>query len=231
MIKNLTKLARLRIKNKKLFEKAFIHRSFANENPRLKLEHNERLEFLGDAVLELAVTEYLYRRFKDRSEGVLTNLRAALVRGSNLAKAAKEIELDKLLKLSRGEERSGGRQKRAILAGTFEALIGAIYLDQGYSAAKKFINDWIINYLDQIISQGGHIDPKTYLQEESQDRLAITPTYEVISENGPDHNKKFEVAVFLDGKEAGRGIGSSKQKAQQRAASDAIKKMELDKKK
>jgi ribonuclease-3 len=212
------------IKNKELYKRAFIHRSYVNEQ-KSNLEHNERLEFLGDAVLELAVTDYIYKNYPNKSEGVLTNWRAALVKGSNLSKAAQKLNLGDYLKLAKGEERSGGREKEVILAGTFEALVGAIYLDQKYSKAEKFIQRLITDYLEEIVNKGDHIDSKTFFQEQAQEEYGVTPTYEVVSESGPDHKKEFEIAVYLEDKKIAIGKGSSKQKGQQEAARKAIKKL------
>ncbi len=218
----------IEVKDRDIFKRAFVHRSYVNENREKKIEHNERLEFLGDAVLELAVTDYIYDNYPKKGEGVLTNWRAALVRGSNLAQAANKLDLGNYLRLSKGEEKSGGREKEVILAGTFEALIGAIYLDQGYMKAEKFIQTEIITYLESIIKEGKHIDPKTYFQELAQDKYGITPAYEVVSEAGPDHNKVFKIAVFLDEKKVGLGEGSSKQKAEASAAKNALDKLKLE---
>lgn len=227
MIKSLEKKLKLEFKNKSLIKQAFIHRSYVNENPELKQSHNERLEFLGDAVLELAVTEYLYSNFQKKSEGILTTWRASLVKGETLAKISKELDLGKYLKLSKGEEQGGGREKAMILADCLEAVIGVIYLDQGFKTTKKFIDKFIIKHLDQIIKGKTYIDSKTYLQETAQERFGVTPTYEVASETGPDHNKKFKVAVYLGDKKAGQGSGPSKQKAQVAAAKQALKNQEV----
>jgi len=223
MIKSLEKKLKLKFKNKSIIKQAFIHRSYVNENPDLKQSNNERLEFLGDAVLELAVTEYLYSNFQKKSEGILTTWRASLVKGEALAKVSENLNLGKYLKLSKGEERGGGRKKAMILADCLEAVIGAIYLDQGFKTTKKFIDEYIIKSLDQIIKRKTYIDSKTYLQEIAQERFGVTPTYEVASEIGPDHNKKFEVVVYLGNKKVGQGLGSSKQKAQVAAARQALK--------
>jgi len=217
----------MEVGDKKIYQKAFIHRSYVNENTDKKIEHNERLEFLGDAVLELAVTDYIYDNYPQKNEGILTNWRAALVRGSNLAQAANKLSLGKYLCLSKGEEKSGGREKEVILAGTFEALVGAIYLDQGYIKAEKFIQTEIITYLESIIKEGKHIDSKTYFQELAQEEYGITPSYDVVSQAGPDHNKIFKVAVYLDEKKVGLGKGRSKQKAEAKAAKDALNKLNL----
>lgn len=223
----LQKKIEIEFKNKSLLKQAFIHRSYVNENPNLKLSHNERLEFLGDAVLELIVTEHLYNNYQKKSEGVLTTWRAALVRGHNLTKVAQELELGKFLKLSKGEEKSGGREKGMILADCLEAVIGAIYLDQGFKTSGEFVKKYIIKYLDQIIKEGEYIDAKTYLQEKWQEDRGVTPTYEVLEEKGPDHHKKFKIGVYLDQKMIGTGRGASKQKAQQSAAKAALKKEKI----
>lgn len=186
------------------------------------MEHNERLEFLGDAVLELVVTEHLYKSFTN-PEGELTNWRSSIVRGDILAKVASNLQLGELLFLSKGEDKSGGRNRNLILANTFEALIGAIYLDQGYAPAAKFIHEFLIVLLPEIIEKKLYIDPKSHLQERSQDQLGVTPEYKVLSDEGPDHNKIFTVGVYARGKLIADGKGSSKQRAEQEAATNALK--------
>jgi len=223
-LNELQKTIKIKFKDKNLLKTVFIHRSYLNENPNLKLPHNERLEFLGDAVLELAVTEYLYKKYK-KPEGVLTNWRAALVCGKMLSWVAKKIGIGKLMKLSRGEEKSGGKERDMIMANTFEALIGAIYLDQGYPACQKFIKKQLITSLPKIIKRKLYIDAKSALQEKTQEEMRLTPTYEVLEESGPDHAKHFKIGVFLENKQIGKGEGASKQSAQQEAAKDALKKM------
>ena len=183
-------------KNLDLLKNVFIHRSYLNENAGQKLNSNERLEFLGDAVLELVVTEYMYLKYKE-PEGILTNWRSALVRGQNLAKIAEKFALGEYLFLSKGEEKSGGRTRELLLANTFEALIGAIYLEKGYEVTKNFLLKNLIYQLPEIISKKLHLDPKTTLQELIQEKLNITPTYEVLKSEGPDHAKIFEVGVLL----------------------------------
>ncbi|MBU1954339.1 ribonuclease III [Patescibacteria group bacterium] len=210
-------------KNPQLLDLAFVHKSYVNEHRDRKNEHNERLEFLGDAVLELVVTEYLYKNFPTRGEGVLTNWRSALVKGKHLAEIAEKLDLGLYLYLSRGEERSGGRKKNYILANTLESLIGAIYLDQGYKVSHKFIDDMILAQLSSILEQGLHIDAKSRFQEIAQDLLGFTPAYELIEEQGPDHDKQFVMGAYIDGELIGRGSGSSKQNAEQAAAQDALK--------
>jgi ribonuclease III len=228
LLKYLENNYQIKVSNKKHYQKAFIHRSYINEINKEDLNHNERIEFLGDAVIELAVTDYIFSNYPNKGEGELTNWRAALVRGSNLARAARKLDLGQYLKLSKGEERSGGRSKEVILAGTFEALVGAIYLDQGYKKAEQFIKSEVIDYLKEIIAEGGHIDSKTYFQEAAQEKYEVTPTYEVVSESGPDHKKEFKISVYLEDRKVGTGTGSSKQKGQQAAAKDAIKNLKLN---
>lgn len=208
--------------DKDLLRLAFVHKSFVNENPEQE-RFNERLEFLGDAVLELVVTDFLYHNYPDQPEGKLTNWRSALVKGKNLAQVARELKLGDFLLLSRGEELSGGRDKDYILANTMEAFIGALYLDKGYETANNFIQKTIIAHLEDIIDQGLHIDAKSKVQELAQEQLNLTPRYELMSESGPDHDKIFEMGIYFDRKLAGKGSGSSKQDAQQAAAEDALK--------
>lgn len=211
----------LNFKNKGLLERVFIHRSYLNENKGRNLEHNERMEFLGDAVLELAVTEYLYNHYQ-HPEGVLTNWRSAIVRGKSLSDEAKRLELDRLLQTSRGEAKNEGKAKDLLLANCFEALIGAIYLDQGYDTAFSFVEKNVIYKLDDIIKGGQHIDPKGRFQELTQEKWSVTPNYVVLSESGPDHNKIFKVGLYLNDKLISEGGGSSKQIAQVDAAKAAL---------
>ncbi|MEM4261278.1 MAG: ribonuclease III [Candidatus Woesearchaeota archaeon] len=210
-------------KNKDLIKQAFVHKSYINENRDFPLSHNERLEFLGDAVLELVVTEYLYRNFPN-PEGELTNWRSALVKGESLSKEAKRLGFNEFLYLSRGESKGSERARNIILANCFEAVIGAIYEDQGYENAKKFIDKNIIVKLDKILENSLHVDPKSRFQELTQEKIGATPRYDVLEEDGPDHNKHFVVGVFVNGEEYGRGEGSSKQQAAINAAENALKK-------
>lgn len=212
--------------NKKLLSRAFVHRSYVHESPKEEIQHNERLEFLGDAVLELVVTEHLYHNYPEKNEGILTTWRAALVNGDNLAQIARELDLGSYLKLSKGEKKSGGRDKNAILANVMEALIGAIYLEKGYDKSKEFVKKWVVKYLPEIIEKEEHIDAKTYLQEKTQEEEGVTPTYQVLEESGPDHDKNFKIGVYLENRLLGKGSGSSKQKAQQAAAQKALEKYE-----
>ncbi|MBI2415549.1 MAG: ribonuclease III [Candidatus Kerfeldbacteria bacterium] len=213
----------LTFNDKNLLTQALVHRSFLNENRDFPLGHNERLEFLGDAVLELVVTDYLYRHY-DNPEGELTNWRASLVNSQMLAALTSELQLEDNLYLSRGEQRDRtGKARAKILANVFESLIGAIYLEHGYQAAEKFINDRLLVKLADILKHKLYLDPKTYFQEAAQERLSITPTYEVVHEVGPDHSKNFTVAVFLNSEKVTEGTGTSKQEAQVNAARAAIK--------
>jgi ribonuclease III len=200
---------------------ALTHRSYVNEHRKSVREHNERLEFLGDAVLELVVTEYLYTNFEE-PEGVLTNWRSALVRTESIGLAAKRVGFGHLLRLSKGEKRGTERARLQILANSFEAVIGAIYLDKGYEAAKKFINDNLIVTLEAILAQGSWLDPKSRLQELSQSIDNCTPIYRVMSEEGPDHEKIFRVGVYICDELRGEGFGPSKQNAQVEAAKLAL---------
>lgn len=209
--------------NRALLEKAFVHRSYVNEHRYDKIEDNERLEFLGDAVLELVSTEYLFETFPNSGEGQLTTFRSALVKGKHLATVAEKLGLGQYLQLSKGEEKSGGRDKSFILANTLEALIGAVYLDRGFKTAHKFISNFILTNLGDILEKGLHVDAKSKFQEFSQEKLGITPSYSVVSETGPDHNKIFRVGAFLGLELIAEGDGSSKQKAEQEAAIAALK--------
>lgn len=214
----------VRFDNKDLLEQALVHRSYLNENPRFRLFHNERLEFLGDAVLELIVTEALYEKYPDKPEGELTSLRAALVNAIMLSGVAQELGLNDFLLLSRGEAKDVGRARQYILANTFEALIGAIYLDRGYPAAHDFVSSALMPRLEEVMAQKLYEDPKSRFQEEAQERVAITPTYEVIREWGPDHNKHFVVGIYLASELVAEGEGPSKQAAQEAAAQLALDK-------
>jgi ribonuclease-3 len=214
----------LEFKNRDLLIEAFCHRSYLNEHPDFYLPHNERLEFLGDAVLELIVTEYLYKKYPEKNEGELTNWRAALVNAKILGDLAKDLGFNDFLLLSKGEEKETGKARQYILANTFEALIGAIYLDQGYKIAKAFVEKNLIEKkLPEIIEKGLFKDPKTRFQEEAQERVKITPIYKVLEEWGPDHAKHFIVGVFLRDELVAKGEGSSKQEAEEEAAKNALK--------
>lgn len=214
----------IEFKDKSLLTQAFTHRSYINEHPKLNLHHNERLEFLGDAVLELIVTEYLFQTYPDKTEGELTALRAALVNTNTLSEVSSALHANDYLLLSRGERQDTGKARQYILANTFEALVGALYLDQGYEAAKRFIAQNIFPLLDKIVSLRLWQDAKSRFQEKAQEILNITPTYEVLKERGPDHNKSFTVGVFLKNELVAEGEGSSKQIAEQYAAKEALEK-------
>jgi len=220
---DLEKKIGIKFKDQKLLEKAFVHRSYINEHKKEGLLDNERMEFLGDAVLELAATRYLFDTCPENKEGELTALRAALVRGKNLATVAEELNLGKYLLLSHGEEKSGGRTKKYILANTVESLIGAIYIEHGYETAEKFIKKFILTGLEEIVEKGLHIDEKSLFQEICQDKEDFTPYYELIEDSGPDHDKKFVMGVYIREKLIATGTGSSKQKAENDAAKNALK--------
>jgi ribonuclease III len=207
--------------DEKLLRQALTHRSYLNENPDFGMGHNERLEFLGDAVLELVVTDHLYRHY-ELPEGELTNLRAAVVRGDMLAKIAEDVGIDTYMLLSRGERKDTGKARHYILANAVEAIIGAMYLDQGYDAAKEFIEQEIVVKLPEVVSQGLYIDNKSKFQELAQEKFRITPAYKVLHESGLDHAKQFVIGAFLGDKKLGEGVGSSKQEAQQMAAKEAL---------
>ncbi len=207
--------------NKDILLTALTHRSYLNETPDFELGHNERLEFLGDAVLELIVTDHLYRTYQ-LPEGEMTNLRSAVVRGEMLSTVARDMGLEEYLLMSRGEKKDTGKARNYILANAVEAVIGAIYQDQGYEAAKNIVDHFIISKLPEVVEKGLHIDTKSKFQELAQDHYRITPVYKVMTESGLDHAKEFIVGVFLKDKKMGEGRGSSKQEAQQEAAMIAL---------
>lgn len=209
-------------KDIELLVTAFTHRSYVNEHRKTVTEHNERLEFLGDAVLELVSTEFLYEKYAE-PEGVLTNWRSALVRTESISAAASRYGFEALLRLSRGEKRGTDRARAQILANAYEAVIGALYLDQGYLAAQKFIHDSLLVTFQDILKSGSWLDPKSHLQERVQSAEGFTPQYKVLSEVGPDHDKIFMVGVFVNGEIKGSGRGPSKQAAQVAAAEAALK--------
>lgn len=202
---------------------AFTHRSYLNEHKKTAQEHNERLEFLGDAVLELVVTEHLYINF-DQPEGVLTNWRSALVRTESISAAAAREGFEPLLRLSRGERRGSQRAREQILANCYEAVVGALYLDKGYEAAKDYIKKSLLPTLEEILKTGAWLDPKSRLQELVQSEEGFTPAYRVLKEEGPDHDKTFVIGVYVDSKLIGEGTGPSKQAAQVAAAQSALQK-------
>lgn len=208
--------------DKLLLQEALTHRSYLNENTSWKLPNNERLEFLGDAVLELAVTEELYNRFPNEAEGYMTALRSALVNYQILAQIAREINLEKFILLSRGEAKDTGRAREVILANALEALIGAIYLDSGYQEPRKFVNKFILKHLAEVIKMGLYKDAKSLLQEKAQADLKVTPFYRVLGERGPEHEKIFRVGVYFGDKLVAEGEGLSKQEAEAEAARQAL---------
>lgn len=212
----------VKFKNKDLLIQAFCHRSYINENPDFYLSHNERLEFLGDAVLELVVTQYLYKKYPKKAEGELTNWRASLVNAKILAEVSKNLGFNDFLLLSRGESKELGKARQYILANTFESFIGAMYLDQGIDTCQKFIEKNLIKELPRIIEKGLFKDAKSHFQEEAQESKGITPTYKVLEEWGPDHAKHFIIGVFLDKTLIAKGDGSSKQEAELEAAKNAL---------
>ncbi len=209
-------------KDKNLLKQAFTHRSYLNEHRDRELVHNERLEFLGDAVLELIVTEYLYHKYPDQTEGDLTSYRSALVNAVTLSDAASKIDMNDFLLLSKGEAKDIGKARQIILANTIEALIGAIFLDQGYETAKYFISNNIFMLVEKIVEDKSWLDAKSEFQEKAQDNEGITPSYKTLKEEGPDHDKKFTVGVYLEEKKIAEGEGKSKQEAEQLAAKAAL---------
>ncbi len=213
----------VKFKNQDLLKQSVVHRSYLNEHPSFHLHHNERLEFLGDAVLEIVVTEFLFQNFPETPEGDLTNWRASLVNSKMLAQIAQEIELEEFLYLSKGESKDNNSKARQyILANAVEALIGAIYLDQGIEPSGKFVLKVIVSKLDNIIKNRLYLDPKSRFQESAQEKLKITPHYKVLSESGPDHAKTFVVGLYLDDELVSTGEGTSKQEAQIVAAEKGL---------
>ena len=213
----------VKFKDKNLLRQAFIHRSYLNENPSLGLEQNERLEFLGDAALELAITEYLYEKYPQKTEGEMTALRAALVNAVALSEAANNLNIDDLMLLSKGEAKSLGKARQYILANAFEALIGAIYLNGGYEETFSFLEKNLFGKIEEIIEKKLWIDAKSLFQEKAQELESVTPAYKVLAESGPDHEKVFTMGVFLGDELIADGYGASKQEAEQDAARKALK--------
>jgi len=214
--------AGINFKDKQLLRHAFVHRSYLNENKSSVLEHNERLEFLGDAVLELVVTDYLFKKFPMKPEGEMTAYRSALVNANTLASVAESIHVNDFLLLSKGEAKDKGRARQVIMANAMESIIGAIFLDSGYGAAENFIAQHILPLTDQIIAQGSFIDSKSLFQEKAQENTGITPAYKTTKEEGPDHSKVFTVGVYLETELVVEGTGKSKQEAEQSAAQKAL---------
>lgn len=216
------KITNIVFNDKKLLEQAFIHRSYINESTGSKLSHNERLEFLGDAVLELIVTDYLYNKYPDRDEGELTAYRSALVNAVIIGEVAQAIGMNDYLLLSKGEAKDAGRARSYILANTYEAYVGAVYIDQGYDVARDFIARTLFGKIDTIVAKKLWRDAKSLVQEKSQEYLNVTPVYKVISESGPDHDKHFTIGVFFGDEQIAIGKGKSKQEAEQAAARSAL---------
>lgn len=208
--------------NNPLFEQAFIHRSFINENPKTGLIHNERLEFLGDAVLELISTEFLYEQYPHHNEGDLTAYRSALVNAVTLGDVATSLGFNDMMKLSKGEAKDVHRARSSILADAYEAFIGALYLDQGYEKTKDFITRTLLNKTEDIIKKGLYKDAKSFVQEKAQEKYSITPSYKVLEEEGPDHDKLFLVGIFFGDEKIAEGRGKSKQEGETNAARAAL---------
>ncbi len=210
--------------DKELLARAFTHRSYINENPKSGLEHNERLEFLGDAVVELVVTDYLFAEYPTHNEGELTAYRSALVNAIIMGEIAGDLGMNDYLSLSKGEKKDTGRARQTILANTYEAFVGALYLDQGYDIAKKFILDTLVPKLGEIISKKSWKDAKSRIQEEAQERVGLTPNYQVLDQSGPDHDKWFTIGIYFGDTKIAEGKGRSKQEGQQAAAEAALTK-------
>ena len=210
-------------KDKDLLKQAFVHRSYINENPSASLSHNERLEFLGDAVLELVVTDFLYKKYRSYTEGELTALRSALVNAVIISDVALQIGMNDYLLLSKGEAKDNGKARVYILANTYEAYIGALYLDQGIDAVDKFINKTLLPQTEEIVNKKLWRDAKSLVQEKAQEFVNVTPAYKVLSESGPDHNKHFTVGIYFGSDLIAEGKGKSKQEAEQKAAENALK--------
>ncbi len=220
---NFEKKIKIIFKNKKLLKQAFIHRSYINENPSTSLSHNERLEFLGDAVLELVVTDFLYKKYPNYTEGELTALRSALVNAVIISEVATSIGMNDYLLLSKGEAKDNGKARQYILANTYEAYVGALYLDQGIGVADKFVHKFLLPKTQEIVSKKLWRDAKSLVQEKAQEFVNITPAYKVLSESGPDHDKHFTVGIYFGASLIAEGKGKSKQEAEQKAAETALK--------
>jgi ribonuclease-3 len=210
-------------KNKDLLKQAFVHRSYINENPSSHLSHNERLEFLGDAVLELIVTDFLYRKYPNYTEGELTAIRSALVNAIIISEVALKIGMNDYLLLSKGEAKDNGKARQYILANTYEAYIGAAYLDQGYDVVDKFVKETLLHHTEEIVSKKLWRDAKSLVQEKVQEFMGITPSYKVLHESGPDHDRHFTVGILFGPNLISEGKGKSKQEAEQKAAEAALK--------
>ncbi len=221
-LEDLEKKLRIHFQNPHHIKEALTHRSYLNENPSWPFRHNERLEFLGDAVLELVVTELLFEHYPDYQEGQLTGIRAALVNYQMMGRIAREIDLEAYLYLSKGEAKDTGKAREVILANAIEAVLGAIYLDRGYKAAERVIRKLVMPHLKEVMEKHLYRDPKSVLQEKVQEKFKVTPLYKVLSEKGPDHEKEFFVGVYFGSKLGGEGRGTSKQEAETKAAESAL---------
>ena len=217
------KKTKIVFKNKDLLKQAFIHRSYINENTGTSLSHNERLEFLGDAVLELIVTDFLYKKYPNYTEGELTALRSALVNAVIISEIATDIGMNDYLLLSKGEAKDNGKARQYILANTYEAYVGAIYLDQEYNAVNKFVSESLLPKTEEIVNKKLWRDAKSLVQEKAQEFVNFTPAYRVLSESGPDHDKHFTVGIYFGSNLIAEGKGKSKQEAEQKAAEAALK--------
>jgi ribonuclease III len=223
-LREFEKKVNVTFKDRNLLKQAFIHRSYINENPRTGLAHNERLEFLGDAVLELIVTDFLYKKYPNKQEGDLTSYRAALVNAQIIGSIAmNDLEMNDFMLLSKGEAKDTGRARLSILADAYEAFLGALYLDQGYDVCDKFVRETILIKTEEVMSKGLWKDPKSLVQEKAQELIGVTPLYKVQQEIGPDHDKRFVVAVYFGAERIAEGEGKSKQEAEQQAAEAALK--------
>jgi ribonuclease-3 len=217
------KKTQIYFKDKDLLKQSFIHRSYINENANTGLSHNERLEFLGDAVLELVVTSFLYKKYPNYTEGVLTAVRSALVNAITISEVAAKAKMNDYLLLSKGEAKDDGKSRQYILANTYEAYVGAVYLDQGYEVANKFITETLLPYTEEIITKKLWRDSKSLVQEKAQELINVTPAYKVLHESGPDHDKNFTIGIFFGQSLIAEGKGKSKQEAEQKAAENALK--------
>lgn len=223
-LREFEKKVNVTFKDRDLLKQAFIHRSYINENPRTGLAHNERLEFLGDAVLELIVTDFLYRKYPHKQEGELTSYRAALVNAQIIGGIAmNDLGMNDFMLLSKGEAKDTGRARLSILADAYEAFLGALYLDQGYDVCDTFVRNTILVKTEEVMKKGLWKDPKSLVQEKAQELIGVTPLYKVQQEIGPDHDKRFVVAVYFGGDKIAEGEGKSKQEAEQQAAEGALK--------
>ena len=208
--------------DKDILKQAFVHRSYINENRSFGIPHNERLEFLGDAVLELVITDYLFKKYPKKPEGDLTAYRSALVNANILSEMASALGVNDFMLLSKGEAKDTGRARQYILANAFESIIGAIYLDQGYDVAEKFIGKILFHKIDEIVEKGSWIDAKSHFQEKAQEHTGITPSYKTLKEIGPDHDRRFTIGLYLGDKLVAEGSGKSKQEGEQEAARKAL---------